>query len=167
LPLCVIDEGEHTMATSSAIRVTGNTAPEINARIRREMEARVAECAAGGVQAVSDRLQALDQEWDIERVIEVEAPVTALLGLVLGTTVSRKWFALTGFAASMVFLHALQGWYPLLPLLRRLGLRTRGEINEEVYALKAVRGDFGPVAHQADARSRAEAALTAAAALPQ
>jgi hypothetical protein len=38
--------------------------------------------------------------------------------------------------------HAVQGWCPPLPLLRRLGVRTADEINEERYALKALRGDF-------------------------
>jgi len=32
--------------------------------------------------------------------------------------------------------HGLQGWCPPLPLLRRLGIRTRGEIDREKYALK-------------------------------
>jgi hypothetical protein len=41
-----------------------------------------------------------------------------------------------------VFLHATAGGYPLLPLFRRLGLRTSREIARERYALKALRGDF-------------------------
>lgn len=38
--------------------------------------------------------------------------------------------------------HALQGWCPPVPVLRRLGFRTQTEIDEERYALKALRGDF-------------------------
>jgi hypothetical protein len=38
--------------------------------------------------------------------------------------------------------HAVQGWCPPLALLRRLGVRTRREIDAEKYALKALRGDF-------------------------
>ncbi len=34
------------------------------------------------------------------------------------------------------------GWCPPVPILRRGGLRTRTEINQEKYALKALRGDF-------------------------
>ena len=41
--------------------------------------------------------------------------------------------------------HALQGWCPPLPLLRRLGVRTQAEIERERYALKAIRGDFAGV----------------------
>ena len=36
----------------------------------------------------------------------------------------------------------LQGWCPPVPVLRRLGVRTQGEIDEEKAALKALRGDF-------------------------
>ena len=37
----------------------------------------------------------------------------------------------------------MQGWYPLLPLFRRMGIRTRQEIDREKFALKTLRGDFG------------------------
>jgi hypothetical protein len=36
----------------------------------------------------------------------------------------------------------VSGWYPLMPLFRRLGIRTAREIERERYALKALRGDF-------------------------
>jgi hypothetical protein len=44
--------------------------------------------------------------------------------------------------AGFLLQHALQGWCPPLPVLRRLGVRTADEINQERYALKALRGDF-------------------------
>jgi hypothetical protein len=42
----------------------------------------------------------------------------------------------------MLLVHASHGWYPLLPLFRRLGVCTRDEIERERFALKAIRGDF-------------------------
>jgi hypothetical protein len=39
-------------------------------------------------------------------------------------------------------MHAFSGRYPVLPVLRRMGLRTSREIARERYALKALRGDF-------------------------
>lgn len=42
----------------------------------------------------------------------------------------------------MLLVHDLSGAYPLLPLFRRMGLRTQGEIAAERYALKVLRGDF-------------------------
>ena len=59
----------------------------------------------------------------------------------LGFLAGRKWFSLSAMAASMVVLHNLQGWYPLLPLLRNLGVRTQQEIEQERMALKVLRGD--------------------------
>ena len=41
--------------------------------------------------------------------------------------------------------HAVQGWCPPVPFFRRRGVRTAREIEIERYALKALRGDFGPI----------------------
>jgi hypothetical protein len=41
-----------------------------------------------------------------------------------------------------MLLYGTTGRYPLLPIFRRLGLRTAREIARERYALKALRGDF-------------------------
>ncbi len=44
--------------------------------------------------------------------------------------------------AAFLLQHALQGWCPPLPLLRRLGIRTAAEIHDEIIALRILRGDF-------------------------
>jgi hypothetical protein len=90
-------------------------------------------------------LQELDREWDIERSIEANASTVALTGLGLGAFVDRRFFALPAVVASFLLMHALQGWCPPVPILRRLGFRTQSEIEEERYALKALRGDFADV----------------------
>ena len=86
----------------------------------------------------------------------------SLMGLLLGISVSRKWLVIPLFAQTMVFLHALQGWYPLLPLFRRMGIRTEKEIAAERYALRAIRGDFAQVRAVEDTAKRAERAFDAA-----
>ena len=50
-------------------------------------------------------------------------------------------------------LHAATGWYPLLPVFRRLGFRSAREIAGERYALKALRGDFHAMNESAHAGS--------------
>jgi hypothetical protein len=45
-------------------------------------------------------------------------------------------------ASGFLLQHALQGWCPPVSLFRRLGVRTSAEIEQERYALKALRGDF-------------------------
>ena len=85
--------------------------------------------------------------------------VSVPLVVILGVTVDRRWLALPGLVAAFLFQHAIQGWCPPVPVLRRLGFRTSYEIEQERSALKALRGDFDGVA---EAKDRAAAALRAA-----
>lgn len=133
------------MIPSTAERVTLHTPVHINERIRRETEQRVAEYAAADPATIGRRLEELDREWDIERYLETMAPSITLLGLTLGLTVNRKWFIVPLVVQSFFLQHAVEGWCPPIPVLRRLGIRTANEINEERYALKALRGDFQEV----------------------
>jgi hypothetical protein len=91
---------------------------------------------------LDERIQDLERERDIEQVLEINASVLALTGAVLGTTVDRRFFGLTGFVLAFLAQHAITGWCPPVPIFRALGIRTREEIDQEKYALKALRGDF-------------------------
>lgn len=128
----------------TAERVRMNTSGELNERMHVETERRLAFYAAHP-ELIEQRLAELDEEWDVERLIETEAPTVTLAGMLLSIVGGRKWLILPLFAQGMVFLHALQGFYPLLPLFRRMGFRTEKEIAAERYALKALRGDFKQV----------------------
>src|SRR5690606_23328269 len=72
----------------------------------RENVLRAAHTSAG----LQLRLRELEREWDIERTLEANASTLALAGAVLGTTVSKKWFFLTGAVLSFLFQHATSGW---------------------------------------------------------
>ena len=50
-----------------------------------------------------------------------------------------------GVMMSFLVQHSVQGWCPPMPLFRKLGVRTRQEIEREKYALKALRGDFDQI----------------------
>jgi hypothetical protein len=126
-------------------RVAANTAEEINDRIHQETEANVRRCANEGGPAIARRLQELDQEWDIERCLETMAPSLTLLGLCLGLTVDKRWFFVPIAVQAFFLQHALQGWCPPIPVLRRLGVRTMSEIDAERNALKALRGDYASI----------------------
>lgn len=130
------------MLPASTTRVPSHTAAHINEEIRRNTEQSIARCAAEGPAAINQRLVELDHEWDIERTLEANAATIGLVGLTLGATVDRRWFLLPAAVATFLLQHALQGWCPPLPVFRRLGIRTRSEIDIERYALKALRGDF-------------------------
>jgi len=126
----------------SADLVRDNTSPDVARRIRTQTEASVAACARGGPAAIEQRLFELDREWDVERFLETGAASLSLLGMALGSTLNRKWFLLPAAVAAFLLQHTMQGWCPPLPMLRRLGVRTADEINQERFALKALRGDF-------------------------
>lgn len=125
-----------------ADRVRANTAEQINRQIDRGIEARVRDYAQRSADDITRRIHELDHEWDIERLLEANASALAFTGLVLGLTRSRKWLILPSVVLLFLFQHAIQGWCPPVPLFRRLGVRSRDEINREKYALKALRGDF-------------------------
>jgi hypothetical protein len=90
---------------------------------------------------ISREIDKLENEWDIERVLELSAAGFSILGLIAGRRSSR-WLFFSGMIASFLAQQSIQRWSPPLPLLRSFGLRTRKEIEKEKYALKAIRGDF-------------------------
>jgi hypothetical protein len=124
-------------------RVRANTWPPINSRLDTAAQLRLRQAAA---LASSDELTKciteLDYDWDFDRTLETEASVMGLVGLALGVAVDKRLLMVPAFVAAMLVLHATHGWYPLLPVFRRLGVRTQDEIDRERYALKGLRGDF-------------------------
>jgi hypothetical protein len=148
------------MSTTTAERVPAHTSEEINRRIQRQIARRVVYYSSH-LNAIPDRLRELDEEWDIERAIEANASALAFTGVALGSMGNRKWFALPALVTAFLFQHAIQGWCPPVPILRRLGFRTANEIAKERTALKALRGDFDRVA---GSQNKAETALQAASA---
>jgi hypothetical protein len=89
--------------------------------------------------AVEARLEALKQEWDIERAIEANAAAIALVGVILGAFASPWFLILPALVCIFLLQHALQGWCPPVPILRRLGFRTQPEIEAERLALRRMR----------------------------
>ena len=118
------------MIPSTRNRVPAHTAPALNDRIQRVIHQRVA-ALSGHPELIKQRLHQLDREWDIERAIEMNASALAFLGTSLGATGSKRWLALPALVTAFLFQHAVQGWYPPVPILRRLGFRTVYEIEEE------------------------------------
>jgi len=142
-------------------RVAMNTSDSVNRHIREQTSQSVFGYASAGPDAINERLRELDQEWDVERAIQANASSLALTGLVLGVTVNRKWLLLPGVITMFLFQHAIQGWCPPIPILRRLGIRTSAEINEERYALKALRGDFNAASSEPILGRRIQESLAA------
>ncbi len=128
--------------TQEPNRVRRHTAPEILQRIDSDFERSVRFYATQPREVITRRIEELEREWDIERALEANAATLALTGAVFGVLSSRKWFLLSCTVLGFLMQHALTGWCPPIPIFRRLGVRTRSEIDREKFALKALRGDF-------------------------
>src|SRR3954466_597529 len=149
------------MVSSTVGRVPEHTSPEVN----RQIEAQIADSVrwhAAHPEEVDRRLCELDREWDIERTLEANAATLAFAGVVLGATVDRRWLALPALVTAFLFQHAVQGWCPPVPILRRLGFRTAREIPIERVAWKRLRGDFGAGTCAAGSRDHAKQAYQGA-----
>jgi len=133
----------------------------VNEQIRRQTEENIARYTQAGPAAIERRLAELDREWDIERALEANAATAVLVGVTLGATVDRRLFALPAIVAGFLLQHAVQGWCPPVPIMRRLGFRTQSEIDHERYALKALRGDFRDLSRRDGAPQDARSALRA------
>ena len=150
------------MTSTTVDRVPRHTSEDVNRRIRQATEKRIRYYAANP-SGIDSRLGELDEEWDIERLLEANASALAFTGVALAVTVDKRWLLLPALVTAFLFQHAVQGWCPPIPTLRRLGFRTAREIEIERAALKALRGDFGPIGPgPGDRDTRASHALQAA-----
>jgi hypothetical protein len=150
------------MVVTTVNRVPKHTPAQINKAIGEATEDRIAAVAGQGPLAIKDRLVELDYEWDVERAIEANAAIVGVAGLALGALVDRRWLVLPAAVGAFLLQHALQGWCPPVPVLRRLGFRTSREIEVERNALKAVRGDYVDVGGGPADPASAQRALAAA-----
>jgi hypothetical protein len=119
----------------SATRVAEKTPQHLNDRILEKTAERVARVTAEGPDAIHERLDALDEEWDIERAMTTQAALFVLLGLFLGKTKHKAFYAFPGVVAGFLLQHSLQGWCPPVLPYRALGFRTPREIEDERHAL--------------------------------
>jgi hypothetical protein len=148
---------------ATGTRVERATRPDLNERIRRSTSAQLARLEGASPVELDARLDEIDREWDIERVLQANAATLVIAGVALAYSVDRRFLLLPAAVLTFFAQHALQGWCPPVPLFRRRGVRTAREIERERYAIKALRGDFDavPAAGSADRGARVLAALAA------
>ncbi len=150
------------MLPNTPDRVPVHTSAAVNRRIQQDIAESV-RWHARHPERIEQRLRELDEEWDIERMLEASAATLALTGTLLGIFVDRRFLAVPVAVTAFLLQHALQGWCPPVRFFRKRGVRTMREIDEERFALKALRGDFGPIGPGPQNRDdRASHALMAA-----
>ncbi len=133
---------DDTLLPGTDERVPLHTSQSVNERIQARTLHDVSRYVGADPVFIDERIRELEREWDIERALEANAASIALLGLGLGLTVNKKFLLLPMVVAAFLLQHALQGWCPPVPLMRRMGIRTSAEIHEEIIALRILRGDF-------------------------
>ena len=139
------------MVPASARRVERNTPEEINRERQADIQASL-QYHAARPQEIPARLAELDREWDIERALQANAAAVSLVGLALTEFVDRRFLLLPVGVAGFLMQHAIQGWCPPVPLLRRLGFRTPTEICEERCGLKMLGGEYRSFGNPAPAQ---------------
>jgi hypothetical protein len=125
-------------------RVRAHTDAGVLARQDRAVRERLAR-VAGDPGALGHRVGALRRESDVERLLEGNASTLVVAGSALALLVDRRFALVPLVVGGFLLQHAVQGWCPPLGVLRRLGARTRQEIDRELIAAKALRGDFAEV----------------------
>lgn len=126
-----------------ADRIRENTKADINRRIDRQIEANIRYYSLKSKEDITSRIEELEEEIDIERALQIKVSCVASGGFLMGIISSKKWwFFTTAAIAGFWGQQALQGWSWPAACLRKMGYRTRPEIDREKFALKALRGDF-------------------------
>ncbi|PKD19127.1 hypothetical protein APR41_16910 [Salegentibacter salinarum] len=123
-------------------RVRSSSSSKKNRKIDRETIANIRKYENKSPQEIQNRIEELEKEWDIERLLETNMSTLALIGIALTILVHEYWIILPLVVLLFFLQHALQGWCPPLPIFRSMGKMTRAELDREKYALKVLRGDF-------------------------
>lgn len=138
-----------TFFPSSVSRVRINTSRKSNDSINDEMLRNTSKYINASKDDISKRIEQLNKEWDTERVLEANASAIIFISTVLGFLVNTWLFLICGFISFYLLMHALEGWCPPLPIIRKLGVRTVYEICTEKMILKHLRGDFSDLSGSA------------------
>jgi hypothetical protein len=113
------------------------------------LEKRLACLADAGPQAITDRLNLIENEWSAGRMTKATIGVMIVTGLALGL-VNSWWLSLPAVGGLLLlqYLFSRTSW--LGAAFRAIGFRSRAEIDQEKFALKALRGDFRhlPTVHE-------------------
>lgn len=130
--------------------VRRNTREEHQRRIDERTLRNICAYATQSPEVVDARIAELRTEWTVDRFMQLKAATAGLITVFLALTQNRVWGLLTAFAAGCLLVYVLRGTAPPVPLLRALGIRTRCEIDREIFALKVIRGDFSGIEVPAD-----------------
>lgn len=115
-------------------RIRNNTLGRTNQKIDRASAERLRRYSTADTSQILARIDALDREWDIDRVLMLNFAALTLPQLIAART-NPKWLWGPLIQTPFLLMHALVGWCPPMLWFRPLGFRTRLEIESEKRAL--------------------------------
>lgn len=119
-----------------AARANHDAAANSNNAPGPDTAANIRQVTAGGGSTLGERLQELEDEWTIEGMFEGCAAAVGVTTFTLGLALDDRWLVLPLIISVLLLQQTLQGWCPLLPLLRGLGFRTEREVHHERHLLR-------------------------------
>jgi hypothetical protein len=117
-------------------RIQAHTSPVINQRIQDQIRGSVEHYSRLGKTAIARRIEDLNHEWDVDRALMANFAVLGGATFALGIKKKRNFLFVFGSQLGFLLLHSLMGWCPPTTVLRRMGFRTHGEIEQEKRALE-------------------------------
>jgi hypothetical protein len=120
----------HAVQLKEFDRVRHMSTDKANRAIDASTRASIERATAGGRAAIEQRLTALQQEWDIDRVLMVNFATLVFAQLVAATR-DRRWLWGPLVQTPLLMMHATLGWCPPSLWFRPMGFRTRFEILAE------------------------------------
>ncbi|HEY1186860.1 MAG TPA: hypothetical protein VGE74_04340 [Gemmata sp.] len=106
------------------------------------LERRLACLADAGPQAITDRLAQLDREWSAGRATKAFIGVMIVVGFGLTALLNPWWLVLPALGGMFLLQYAFGRSSWLGATFREMGLRSGQDIDQERFALRALRGDF-------------------------
>jgi len=107
------------------------------------LEQRLACLADAGQQAITERLEEIEREWSAGRATKATIGVIVVVGLAATALTTNPWWLILPTVGGLLLLQYLftrSSW--LGATFREMGFRSGADIDEEKFALKALRGDF-------------------------
>lgn len=118
------------------------------------LEKRLACLADAGPQAITDRIAQLDREWSAGRATKALIGVMIVAGFALTALLNPWWLILPALGGVFLlqYLFGRSSW--LGATFREMGFRSGQDIDQERFALRALRGDFKnlPTVHEIESK---------------
>lgn len=115
-------------------RIRHHSSQATNERIDQQTASNILAYSKFNKKEILARIEKLNNEWDIDRAIMANFSIVGALAL-LRSIKHKRVLGLLGLQLSFLLYYATRGWCPPMSILRRLGFRTKAEIEVEKAAL--------------------------------